>query len=303
MNFPCKMNRSDCQSRNNTAGSLMLGDWLGKAAQALHSLPDEPAASVCALAASVLGKQGYWPQAHPEFQLNQAQREILDDKFTQLLSGEPLPYLTENQAFYGLDFYVNPDVLIPRPETEILVEAALGWLGKFSGPCLAADAGTGSGCIAIAISKNTPQTHFLASDISFSSLQVAKRNCLTYQLHERIDLLQCDLLGRLQTRFDLICANLPYIPSAKLANLEVARHEPLTALDGGRDGLDLIIRLLEQAQQLINTPGLILLEIEFSQAAAIESIIRCYFPQAGITISHDLNHLPRLVKIETGMLK
>lgn len=295
------MKRSVYPKPNNPPGSCRLGDWLADARLALSTLPNEPVSSLYALCAHILTQPAYWPQAHPEYQLSPEQVEILDQLFQQLLSGEPLPYLLENQSFYGLDFFVNEHVLIPRPETELLVDFALQWVAQHPRATRAADVGTGSGCIAVALAKPNPNLSFIATDISFNSLLVARRNRSRHLLDERIGLIQCDLLAGLTGPFDLICANLPYIPSDKLETLAVARHEPLNALDGGPDGLRQIERLLEQSERCLNPGGLILLEIEASQSETIKPVIYRHFPRAGVTIMPDLNQLPRLAIIETGL--
>ena len=294
------MKRSDYPKPGNPPGPLRLGDWLAGARRSLSILPDEPVSSLYALAARVLRQPAYWPQAHPEFNLDALQVNTLDLQLQQLLAGEPLPYLLENQSFCGLDFFVNQHVLIPRPETELLVETALDWLDQHPQAARAADVGTGSGCIAVSVASRHPQAHFTASDISYESLQVAQRNRRRHNQEEQIDLVLCDLLAALTGPFDLICANLPYIPSNKLDTLEVARREPIAALDGGPDGLRLIERLLGQAKQRLNPGGILLLEMEYSQTEPIKSIISRHFPRAGVTIMPDLNQLPRLAIIETG---
>ena len=178
-----------------------------------------------------------------------------------------------------------------------MVEAALDWLKSHPGDRTAADVGTGSGCIAVSIAKNNPKVHFLATDRSLNSLQFARENIRSHHLDSRINLLQTDLLSGVQTHFDLICANLPYIPSEKLASLRVSRYEPLSALDGGKDGLSIISRLLRQIQTLQDQASLILLEIESGQSDAIKNLIHSHFSRASITITNDLNNLPRLVKV------
>ncbi len=291
------MKRSDWPKRNNPAEPLTLGAWLDSARRALGTLADEPSSSVYAIAAKALTQPAYWPQVHPEFTLTPELQKRLDQDLARLLGGEPLPYITGIQAFYGLDFFVTPDVLIPRPETEILVNLALEEFAEVHGPCLAADVGTGSGCIALALACSHPLIRIVATDISYNSLSVARKNCQHHRQAERIALLQTDLLAGLQTKFDLICANLPYIPTEKLNDLEVARHEPRLALDGGLDGLDLITRLLAQAKDCLKPDGLILLEMEISQSETIRQAIHLPFPKASVTIVDDFNRLPRLAII------
>jgi release factor glutamine methyltransferase len=292
------MKRSGWQNRNNRREAPNLREWLSQARQALHSLPDEPSSSIYALAANVLDKPAYWPQAHPECPLTATQLDELNRKLTRLLNGKPLAYITCRRSFYDLDFYITPNVLVPRPETELMVESAIDWLAPRSERGLAADIGTGSGGIAVCLAYHLTGQHVVATDLSFASLRTARKNVENYHLDRQIHLVQADLLQGIRSKFSLICANLPYIPTHKLASLEAARHEPVRALDGGADGLDLIRRLLAQARTRIEPGGLILLEMEFSQSEPIKEAIRAHFPGAGITITNDLNNLPRLVKIE-----
>ncbi len=293
------MKQNGWPNRSDPAQVPTLGNWLDNTRRALSSLADEPAASLYAIAAAVLEQPAYWPLAHPEYSLSPVQVAELDRDLSLLLSGEPLPYILNHQAFFGLDFYVTSQVLIPRPETELLVEVALEHLSQLPEICLVADVGTGSGCIAIALASRHPLAHFVATDLSMSSLLVARENCRRHGQVGSIDLLQTDLLAGVQAQFDLICANLPYIPSHKLENLPVARHEPRLALDGGPDGLTVIARLLHQSKSRLKPAGMLLLEMEFSQSEAIRELIHGVFPAAGITIVHDLNRLPRLAIIES----
>jgi release factor glutamine methyltransferase len=292
------MKRSDCQNPYNSLQSISLGNWLLQSRECLRKLSGEPNSSLYALASHVLDHPTYWIQAHPEFVLEPAQHVLLNQYLDRLVNGEPLAYLTGLRAFFGMDFQVNPFVLIPRPETELLVAQALDWLGEKNKPCQAADVGTGSGCIAISTTRNSPRAHFIATDISLDSLLVAKMNCGFYGQQHQIDLLQTDLLSAVDARFDLVCANLPYIPTQKLLKLDVIRFEPRLALDGGEEGLDCIDRLLNQIQDRIQPDGLILLEIESSQGQAMKTMIHGIFPSAGVKIIDDLGGLPRLVRIE-----
>jgi release factor glutamine methyltransferase len=238
--------------------------------------------------------------AHPETILSTGQDETLASLLAQRLLGTPLPYLIGHWEFYGLDFMVNQAVLIPRPETEFLVEEALDWLHGRRQPLLAADVGTGSGCIAVALACHAPALTVIASDVSRPALQVAAQNVLNHGLSPQVHLLQADLSDGCAGPFDLLCANLPYIPSATLEDLEVSAHEPRLALDGGQDGLRLIERLLSQAASRVAPSGLLLLEIESGEGeSAAEAAFRC-FPDAVIRVLPDLAGKPRLLKI-TGM--
>lgn len=183
----------------------------------------------------------------------------------RLERGEPLPYVLGHWEFFGLDFDLTPEVLIPRPETELLVERAIPWLQSSSQRRSIADIGTGCGCIAVSIAKHISSGHILATDISSAALEVARRNANKHHVENQIEFIECDILPKSfsdERRFDLICANLPYIPTGKLRNLPIYGREPALALDGGDDGLDLFRRLLAIAPKRLAPGGRILLEIE-----------------------------------------
>ncbi len=237
--------------------------------------------------------------AHPETALSGPLRESLDDLLAQLLDGVPLPYLTHTQEFYGLKFAVSPAVLIPRPETELLVEQAIGWLQSHPGRRRVADVGTGSGCIAVTLAHHILDLRVLACDLSLNALLLTAQNAAAHAVGERVQLVQSDLLTSTDGTFDLVCANLPYIPSDTLAGLEVARHEPSLALDGGADGLDVIRSLLDDAPRWLAPGGLLLLEIESRQGLAAVALARHAFPHSQVTLLRDLADIDRIVKIQS----
>ena len=211
-----------------------------------------------------------------------------------------MPYLIEKQEFFGIDFNVTPDVLIPRPETELLVEFALTWLKNKTGRTLIADVGIGSGCISVALGKHLPYASIIGADLSFNALRVAKGNIKKNSLENQISLVQTNLLAGFAARFDCICANLPYIPTKTLRSLPVKNFEPLSALDGGEDGLRFIEPLLYQSQKVIKPDGLILMEIESTLSHLVFDLSAIVFPDASIRIHNDLAGLPRLVQIQLG---
>lgn len=255
------------------------------------------------LLSHVLGRNRAWVMAHPEGKLTLEQRNQLKIALERLIVGEPLPYVLGCWEFYGLEFAVTPSVLIPRPETELLVEQALVWLEQHPGRRLAADVGAGSGCIAVTLARKIPDLEVLASDISLEALRVARQNVRRYGLDNRVHCIQVDLFpgiggsSTLPERFDLICANLPYVPSETLADLPVSRREPCLALDGGSDGLKVIRRFLAVAPGRMALPGLLLLEIEASQGAAVKALAGDEFPRADITVLRDLAGHDRLVRV------
>lgn len=220
-------------------------------------------------------------------------------------AGEPSAYITHRREFFGLEFYVDRRVLIPRPETELLVEKAIDESRrKHSGCPTIADIGAGSGAIAVALAVNLPDAVIYAVDISPEALEVAAINCEKHSVARRIKLLQGDLLGPLPGPVDLLLANLPYVKNEEHGWLQrhVRDHEPILALVGGVEGLDFIFKLLEQAPSRVSPGGAIILEIGAGQAAAVTTMARSIFPGAGIEILKDLASLDRAVVIEvTGV--
>ena len=216
-------------------------------------------------------------------------------------AGEPLAYITGHREFYGLDFIVNPDVLIPRQETELLVEIALELARELpSESVTVADIGTGSGAIAIALAASLPRAQVYATDLSADALAVAERNRRRHGLLDRVTLLQGDMLAPLPRSIDLIVSNPPYIATNYISGLQTeVQQEPLLALDGGGAGMELIRRLLEQAPPKLNAGGCMAFEISPEQADAVRKSARERFPRAEITLRNDLLGLPRCVVIWT----
>lgn len=284
---------SGCLKRR--AETSTLSDWLGKAQEKLHATsPEEPSSTLRVLIAHVLCEPSYFPLVHPDYLLKPEQEIRLNQLLDRLISGTPLPYLTGKQPFFGLDFSVNPQVLIPRPETEMLVAAALDFIRKRGAQVIAADVGTGSGCIAISLAKNQPGLKVLAGDISLDAVLAAKQNASTHLIGQAITLWVGDLLSAIHQQFDCICANLPYIPNSRLPVLEVSKHEPISALDGGEDGFSLIERLLEQSASRLKPGGGLFLEIDDTHAGRISQSAEVLFPLSSITIEKDYAGLNRL---------
>jgi release factor glutamine methyltransferase len=276
-----------------------LGAWIKSARQRLADRSDTPGLEAEILLSHILGQSRSWVAAHPEASLDIETVNQLEWLLERLVSGEPLPYLLGHWEFFGHDFCVSPAVLIPRPETELLVEAALGWLNAHPYQQRVVDVGTGSGCIAISLATVLTDLNLIATDLSFKALQVAQMNVNRLQINPRLQLIQADLLRSLQGPFNLIVANLPYIPEKKLAGLKVTEYEPRLALDGGQDGLRLITNLLQQSPARLAKPGCILLEIEFEQGQNASVIASQIYPQASVSVLPDLAGLPRILKIET----
>lgn len=225
------------------------------------------------------------------------------DLVRRRLDHEPVAYLVGRRAFYDVDLFVDEDVLIPRPESEHLIEAARAWAQEQEPPSLrVADVGTGSGALAIVLARHLPAAQVWAVDISFEALRVAARNVRRYDLRDRITLLCGDLLRPLSGPFDLMVANLPYIPHEEMTALptNVAMYEPHGALDGGERGIELVRRLLPQAAQKLACPGLLLLEIDPRQAEAVTEMAHRTFPRANVNVLQDYARRDRVVEIKRG---
>jgi release factor glutamine methyltransferase len=280
-----------------------LSVFLEQAISRLTSVSETPELDARVLLANILDKPRTWVEAHPEALLTQSQLATAKKAVTRLEKGEPLPYVLGHWEFYGLDMEITQDVLIPRPETELMVERAIKWLKAAPERRTIADVGTGSGCIAVAIAKNIPDAKVIATDISRPVLEVAHRNARRHKVAKRIDFVQCDLLPphpeSLPTdlHFDLICANLPYIPTQTLHELSVYRREPTLALNGGRDGLNIVRQLLAIAPEWLAPKGMILLEIEASQGMSAVSLAYDAFDNVEIHLHQDLARHDRLVEI------
>ena len=219
-------------------------------------------------------------------------REFL--QFTILLrhrlKREPSAYITGHKEFYGMDFYVDPRVLIPRPETELLVEKAIEYIQKYHYHSMA-DIGTGSGCIAVSTGKAITGINIFASDCSEFALEIAKQNIKTHCMEKRIKILKGNLLEPLAKPVDIIIANLPYVKKAEV-NLP---YEPKIALDGGSDGLDKIKELIKQSAGKLKKKGSLLLEVGQGQAKEVQSILHNIFEQAEIKVYKDLGGIERVI--------
>lgn len=269
----------------------------------LAPISDTPSLDASVLLAHVTHKPRTWVLAHPELVLTMLQKKQLDESLARLEAGEPFPYVLGHWEFFGMDFDVTPDVLIPRPETELLVEKAIAWLRDAPVRRTVADIGTGSGIIAISIAANLPDASIIATDISFEALKVARQNAAKFNVQDRVDFIQCDLLPPRPDFFttdqhlDLVCANLPYIPTETLQSLPIYGREPALALDGGPDGLDLFRRLMTLVPPWLAPNALILLEIEARRGLQALSLAYDMFSEAEIHLHQDLTGHDRLLEI------
>ena len=301
MNYLNAMNLTGYPSpkkiRSNTA--IRISDWLKKAKEKLLLSPLEPISSIWVLLSHVQNKTKSWLTANPDAYISASQIQQLDDLLNQLISGVPLAYLIGHWSFFGFDFFVNSSVLIPRPETELLVEKALAWLCTNPSLRSMAEVGIGSGCISVSLSNQIPDLQICATDISLTALQVAEQNINRYSLN-KIFLVQSNLLDCFQKKFDLICANLPYIPSSKLDTLPISQYEPIRALDGGEEGLLIIKKFINAAPNYLAEKSLLLMEMESSQKEAMLDLANKYFRNSSIQVIEDLANLPRLLMVQTS---
>lgn len=236
--------------------------------------------------------------AHDDDELTDNEQRAFETLIERRANGEPVAYLVGSKGFYDLEFIVTPDVLIPRPETEHLIEAALTWAKKQT-MIIAADIGTGSGAIAVTFAKHCPQAIVHAVDISPSALNIARQNATnngtSITFHEGS--LAQPLIDR-KIKVNLLMANLPYIRREEMNTLDVAQTEPHLALDGGEDGLDLVRELLKQVQTVCKPDSLILLEIGAEQGQAVVDFATKTLSPKNARIIKDYAGHDRIVQIE-----
>jgi release factor glutamine methyltransferase len=231
---------------------------------------------------------------HPERLLSPAESDQLESFLKRRLASEPMQYITGSQEFFGLLFEVTPDVLIPRPETEHLVEAALEHIGGEAVRIL--DVGTGSGAIAVSLAHARPQSHVTAVDLSPAALEVARRNAQRHGVLDRVTFLQSNLLAAVDgPDFDLVVSNPPYIAEGEVLETQVSNYEPQSALYAGPTGLEVYERLIPEARKVLKPGGWLLLEIGFGQQPAVEALLRgC----RSVSVVHDLQGIPRVLQAQ-----
>jgi release factor glutamine methyltransferase len=215
---------------------------------------------------------------------------------------EPMAYILGRQEFWGRNFTVTPAVLIPRPETEIIVETALGLgLDRWAPLCIA-DIGTGSGCLAVTLAAEFPNARVIATDTSGAALAVAQQNANALGVARRLTVTGADVLGGIPGPFDLIVSNPPYIPDSDQQALEpeVSAHEPAGALFGGADGLDVIRRIVRDAPRLLKPSGLLLVEFGLGQADQMAGLISATPGLTMVALKRDLQGIPRIAVARTG---
>lgn len=261
----------------------------------------------------VLGHDRAWLYAHPEAPLDTDDTRKYCELVAQRAAGTPTQYLTGKQEFWGLEFEVTPAVLIPRPETEHIIEVAIERLGKARAneALRIADVGTGSGCLAVALAHEFPRAELFATDISAAALEVAARNAARHSVAERVHFLECNLVGAFASEpgtFDMIVSNPPYVARDEESRLqrEVREHEPHEALFCGATGTEIYAPLVAQAAELLRSGGLLVLEIGYGALDRVRALVNLsptVSPAVSptwreIRVANDLAGIPRVISAE-----
>lgn len=275
-----------------------IGEALLQARKRLSPTSSTPRLDAEVLLAHVLGLSRSSLLARTAGILDNREEQQFDALISRRTHGEPVAYMTGHKEFFGLDLQVTPDVLVPRPETESVVEACIDVLpeGQIS---QLADIGTGSGAILVAVLANCPLARGFGVEVSPEALEVARRNCVAQGVSDRATLLLGDLLEPLSEAVNVIAANLPYVPPGE-ASPDVATWEPEVAVfGGGDDGTATIRRFLEAAPRYLLPGGTIVMETAYSQGRVVSELARQAFPGASVEVRKDLAGYDRIVVIKT----
>jgi release factor glutamine methyltransferase len=293
---------ADKSAGETAAGSsLTVARALAEAAEVLRAGGvDEPRREAATLLSMTTGRDRAYLIAHDDDPLPAEVLSLLRERARRRAAGEPLQYVTGRQEFYGLEFEVTPSVLIPRPETELLVESALELLKGVGAPAVC-DVGTGSGCIPVALLRERQDARAVAVDISDAALRVASRNAARHGVAGRLALVASDCFAALDAAawgFEMIVSNPPYVAEGDVGGLqrEVRDHEPRVALTPGGDGLRVIRRLLADSTRFLRPGGHLLFEIGFNQHEAVRRLIDANV-WATLDIHRDLQGIPRTVAL------
>lgn len=279
------------------------------------SVPSSPLAAELLLI-HLLGRDRTWLYTHPEAPLDSTTLDKYFALVARRAAGEPTQYIIGKQEFWGLEFEVTPAVLIPRPETEHIIEVAVERMGaaRRNDELRIADVGTGSGCVAVALAKEFPRSQITATDISPAAIEVAKRNAIRHNAQEQIKFIEANILEPKSSfpesshsppatslhshrLFDLIASNPPYIANSEAAMLqrEVREHEPQIALFAGPTGLEIYARLIEQAESQLGPKGLLILELGYDAAEYVRKMIDARGAWRDVAITNDLAGIPRVL--------
>jgi len=252
-----------------------------------------------------LGRDRAWLYANPEAAVDEATAAKFFELIARRASGTPTQYLNGKQEFWGLEFEVTPAVLIPRPETEHVIEVALERLGatRVSTLLRIADVGTGSGCIAVALAKELPAAEIYATDISAEALAVARRNAARHGVAERVRFVECNLLdgvGEDAGPLDLIASNPPYVARDEQEQLprDVREHEPPAALFAGASGTEIYEPLIAQAAKRLRSGGLIVVEIGYGALERVKPLLGDSKMWKDVRVTNDLAGIPRVISAE-----
>ncbi|PIZ00245.1 peptide chain release factor N(5)-glutamine methyltransferase [bacterium (Candidatus Howlettbacteria) CG_4_10_14_0_8_um_filter_40_9] len=265
----------------------------------------ESEGSATLLLANVLKKDRTYIYAHGEEKLSTKQSDLFKKYIKRRKTHEPVWYILSEVEFYGRKFYVNNDVLTPRPETEILLQEVLKSISNIQFPISnVIELGTGSGIIVITLAEEIKKIKIIATDISDKTLKVAKKNAKLHGVEKQIEFFEGDLLSpitnnKLRFTNTILVANLPYIPHEDMESLQfdVLHHEPRVALDGGKQGIEIYERLLKQMKESDFT-GMAFFEIGIGQGKLIKKIVQKYFPKVFVEIKKDLADIDRIMIIE-----
>src|SRR5262245_57035646 len=280
--------------------SVTIGEALQKAAETLsHGGVPEARREAGSLLSFVIGRDRTFLISHSEDQLDDSDWHHFSEAVERRAEGEPLQYIAGVQDFYGREFRVTPDVIIPRTETELLVEAALKTIGGTPETRIC-DVGTGSGCIAVTLLCELMDAHAVAIDVSAAALEIASQNARRHGVSDRLELGISDCFDALDPiSFDLIVSNPPYVFANSIAGLqrEVRDHEPLVALSPGDDGLSVIRRLLDDGAAFVRSGGHLIMEIGFDQGEKVQKLIDQKVWRL-VEICPDLQSIPRIVVLQ-----
>lgn len=274
-----------------------IADWRYQSKKKLKSISNSADSDLNVILCKVLNQDLNWCLANSEKLLSEDELSQLHYKFNALLEGVPLAYVVGETNFFESRFVVDKNVLIPRPETEIMVDTAINWISNNPKSEKIVDVGTGSGAIVLSVLKKFPNLVGFGTDMSKNALYIAMENMHFLQIN-KLFLTQMDCLSAFQTRFDVILANLPYIPSEDVKRLKVTKFEPIQALDGGKMGVEIIFKLIEQIPSSLSKPGLAILEIQYDQAMIVVEKVNQIFPESSVSILKDYAGLNRFIKIE-----
>ncbi len=288
---------------------MLLGEILNSAIRRLTmTRVPSPRMNAELLLMFTLGRDRAYLYGHPERELTPEEQSRYEDALAQRSQGMPAQYITGHQEFWGMDLLVSPAVLIPRPETEHVVETVLERVGRTS-PSTSlrpsrsdqairiVDVGTGSGCIALALAKELPRAEIHATDLSPAALEIARANAARHQLESRIQFHETDLLSGLERQaFDLVVSNPPYVGESEedAVQLEVRKFEPRNAVFAGAAGTEVIERLIPQAQAALKPGGWLVIEISGTIAARVRELLAGW---ADVEITNDLQGIPRVASV------